>query len=275
MPVPVLANMTEFGRSPLLDVNDLRAAGVRLVLYPLTAFRAMSAAAEHVYGTLRREGTQRELLATMQTREDLYHVLDYRRVTSENDANLYEFGGTRIMSMTVADKPKTAGLAGVVAGQTAISTVGKEGVGLTYRGYAIEDLAREASFEEVAHLLIYEELPTQSAGGRVSMPSDGPAGLARRLAGDSGTDSRLGPSDGRAPHRLLGAGCLEPEHRQADQEKIADRLLATLPSMLLDWHLTSQRGAANRSPHHATEPCRPLLCNCCTAGRPTIASARR
>ncbi len=77
VPVPVLANMTEFGCSPLLDVDDLRAAGVRLVLYPLTAFRAMSAAAEHVYGTLRREGTQRELLAEMQTREDLYSVLDY------------------------------------------------------------------------------------------------------------------------------------------------------------------------------------------------------
>jgi len=77
VPVPVLANMTEFGRSPLLKVDDLRAAGVRLVLYPLTAFRAMSAAAEHVYGTLRRDGTQRELLATMQTREDLYRVLDY------------------------------------------------------------------------------------------------------------------------------------------------------------------------------------------------------
>lgn len=75
--VPVLANMTEFGRSPLLDVNELHAAGVRLVLYPLTAFRAMNAAAEHVYGTLRREGTQRELLAIMQTREDLYRVLDY------------------------------------------------------------------------------------------------------------------------------------------------------------------------------------------------------
>ena len=77
VPVPVLANMTEFGCSPLLDLADLRAAGVRLVLYPLTAFRVMSAAAEHVYGTLRREGTQRELLAAMQTREDLYRILDY------------------------------------------------------------------------------------------------------------------------------------------------------------------------------------------------------
>ncbi|MGO8750764.1 MAG: methylisocitrate lyase [Thermoguttaceae bacterium] len=77
VPVPVLANMTEFGCSPLLDLDELRAAGVRLALYPLTAFRAMSAAAEQVYGTLRRAGTQRELLSKMQTREDLYRVLDY------------------------------------------------------------------------------------------------------------------------------------------------------------------------------------------------------
>ena len=61
----------------------------------------------------------------------------------------------------LADKPKTAGLAGLVAGQTAICTVGKEELGLTYRGYTIEDLAREASFEEVAYLLIHGTLPTQ------------------------------------------------------------------------------------------------------------------
>jgi methylisocitrate lyase len=89
VPAPVLANMTEFGRSPLMDVNELRAAGVRLVLYPLSAFRAMSAAAEHVYATLRTKGTQRELLSTMQTREELYRVLHYqeyeRKVESLHD----------------------------------------------------------------------------------------------------------------------------------------------------------------------------------------------
>ena len=77
VPAPVLANMTEFGRSPLLDLDELRAAGIRLALYPLTAFRAMSAAAQSVYETLRRQGTQRELLPRMQTREELYRVLDY------------------------------------------------------------------------------------------------------------------------------------------------------------------------------------------------------
>src|SRR5271170_4506629 len=62
----------------------------------------------------------------------------------------------------MSDAKKTGGLAGIVAGQTAISTVGKEGVGLTYRGYSIEDLARDATFEEVAYLLIYGALPSRT-----------------------------------------------------------------------------------------------------------------
>ena len=83
--VPVLANMTEFGRSPLLTVDELKNAGIRLVLYPLTAFRAMSAAAVHVYETVRANGTQAELLTSMQTREALYEVLDYHSFEARLD----------------------------------------------------------------------------------------------------------------------------------------------------------------------------------------------
>jgi len=75
--VPVLANITEFGRTPLFSTQELGAAGVRLALYPLSAFRAMSLAAQEVYGSIRRDGTQRAVLARMQTREDLYSVLGY------------------------------------------------------------------------------------------------------------------------------------------------------------------------------------------------------
>ena len=74
---PILANLTEFGQTPLFSLEELRGAGVRLVLYPLTAFRAMSAAARRVYEVLRREGTQKGLLGEMQTREELYQVLRY------------------------------------------------------------------------------------------------------------------------------------------------------------------------------------------------------
>jgi methylisocitrate lyase len=77
IPVPVLANITEFGRTPLFTVTELSAAGVRLVLYPLSAFRAMSRAALDAYGAIRREGTQRSMLDRMQTRDQLYEVLGY------------------------------------------------------------------------------------------------------------------------------------------------------------------------------------------------------
>jgi methylisocitrate lyase len=74
---PILANITEFGLTPLFTVTELASAGVDLVLYPLSAFRAMSAAAWTVYETVRREGTQRSVVATMQTRAELYDVLGY------------------------------------------------------------------------------------------------------------------------------------------------------------------------------------------------------
>lgn len=74
---PVLANITEFGQTPLFTVEELRSAGVGLVLYPLSAFRAMSAAALHVYETIRDRGTQAEAVPAMQTRAELYDVLGY------------------------------------------------------------------------------------------------------------------------------------------------------------------------------------------------------
>jgi methylisocitrate lyase len=75
--VPVLANLTEFGQTPLFTVAELGAAGVRLVLYPLSAFRAASRAQALVYEAIRRQGTQQSVVGTMQTRTELYEVLDY------------------------------------------------------------------------------------------------------------------------------------------------------------------------------------------------------
>ena len=69
--------MTEFGNTPLLTTAELAEAGVRLALYPLSAFRALSKAAETVYGSIRNDGTQRSALDLMQTRAELYEVLDY------------------------------------------------------------------------------------------------------------------------------------------------------------------------------------------------------
>ena len=77
--VPVLANITEFGKTPLFSVEELQTAGVSLVLYPLTAFRAMNKAAEQIYSILRKQGTQKSMIEKMQTREELYELLDYYR----------------------------------------------------------------------------------------------------------------------------------------------------------------------------------------------------
>ncbi len=84
--VPVLANMTEFGVTPLSTVEELRNADVSLVLYPLSAFRAMSKAALSIYGAIRKEGTQKNLLGLMQTREELYEQLDYYAFEAKLDA---------------------------------------------------------------------------------------------------------------------------------------------------------------------------------------------
>ena len=75
--VPVLANITEFGLTPLFTVEELKSAGVAMALYPLSAFRAMNKAAENVYQVIRKEGTQKSVIETMQTREELYERINY------------------------------------------------------------------------------------------------------------------------------------------------------------------------------------------------------
>jgi len=76
--LPILANMTEFGKSPLHTTRELASAGVAIVLYPLSAFRAMNAAASKVYRTIRKRGTQRSVVGSMQTRKELYKSLKYK-----------------------------------------------------------------------------------------------------------------------------------------------------------------------------------------------------
>lgn len=75
--VPVLANITEFGSTPLFTVDELRSVSVAMALYPLSAFRAMNKAAENVYQAIRRDGTQKNVLDTMQTRNELYERINY------------------------------------------------------------------------------------------------------------------------------------------------------------------------------------------------------
>ena len=83
--VPVLANITEFGKTPLFTTKELASAGVRLVLYPLSAFRAMNKAALEVYGAIRQDGTQKRVVDLMQTRAELYEVLGYHEYERKLD----------------------------------------------------------------------------------------------------------------------------------------------------------------------------------------------
>ena len=131
---------------------------------------------------------------------------------------------------------KTGGLAGVTAGKTELCTVGKEGAGLTYRGYDIYDLVDNASFEEVAYLLLHGKLPTQEE-------LDGYIARLKTLRGlpdDLKTVLEMIPADAhpmdvqRTGVSFLGN--IEPEGDFSNQADTADRLLAVLPSMLLYWH---------------------------------------
>jgi methylisocitrate lyase len=84
--VPVLANITEFGKTPLFTLEELRGAGIGIALYPLSAFRAANLAALHVYETLRADGTQKATVKEMQTRDDLYKYLGYHEYEQKLDA---------------------------------------------------------------------------------------------------------------------------------------------------------------------------------------------
>ena len=134
------------------------------------------------------------------------------------------------------------GLRGVSAGETAIATCGKEGFGLTYRGYDIADLAENTTFEEVAHLLLYGKLPTKTElrryKQRLSRMRSLPAALKKVL-------ERI-PEDSH-PMDVMRTGCsmlgtLETERDFAAQSDIADRLLSVLPGMILYWHHFTTRG---------------------------------
>ena len=140
------------------------------------------------------------------------------------------------MTETVTKKVKQGGLAGITAGQTAIATVGKAGLGLSYRGYSIDDLAEHASFEEVAYLLIYGHLPTQAelTNYRQRLQS------MRSLPDSLKTVLELVPKNTHPMDVLCTAcsflGTIEQENSNFSGAAIADRLLAIFPSCLMYWY---------------------------------------
>ena len=135
-----------------------------------------------------------------------------------------------------------AGLAGIIAGHTAIATVGKEGKGLTYRGYSIYDLAEHSTFEEVAYLLIYGRLPKQAELDEYKSKLRGLRGLPAALK----TVLELVPRSTH-PMDVMRTGCsmlgtLEPEGPGHDQVAVANRLTACFSAMLFYWHHFHEHG---------------------------------
>ncbi|WP_067095235.1 bifunctional 2-methylcitrate synthase/citrate synthase [Marinomonas atlantica] len=135
-----------------------------------------------------------------------------------------------------------AGLRGQSAGETALCTVGKTGSGLTYRGYDIEELAEKACFEEVAHLLLYGKLPNQTELDHYKTKLMNLRELPQALK----SSLELIPKDAH-PMDVMRTGCsflgnLETENDFSQQQDVADRLLATLPAIILYWYRFSHDG---------------------------------
>ena len=141
-------------------------------------------------------------------------------------------------------KLEGAGLRGQVAGQTALSTVGKEGKGLTYRGYAIEELSEKASFEEVAYMLLYGNLPNQSELSEYKEKLK----KYRKLPTELKKVLELIPASAH-PMDVLRTGCsflgnIEPEGDFSNQADIADRLISIFPSVVRYWDRYSHDGVS-------------------------------
>ncbi len=136
----------------------------------------------------------------------------------------------------MSEKKSAGGLADIIAGETAIATVGKEGAGLTYRGFDIEDMAKNATFNEVAYLLHHGDLPNSGQLELYLTKLKGMRGLPQALKDVLETT----PASSH-PMDVLRTGCsvlgnIEPEGDFSRQADIADRLLACFPSMLMYWH---------------------------------------
>jgi hypothetical protein len=270
--VPLLANITEFGKTPLFTRDELHAAGVRLVLYPLSAFRAAARASLDVYAAIRSAGTQQSMLERMQTRTELYDVLRYHDYERKLDEL---FGGSLLKDKHQQTAPpapapkKSVMLSGVPAGNTALCSVGRTGNDLNYRGYDILEIATTCEFEEIAYLLIHGKLPNRAELRGYKRSSQSLRGL---------------PATVRAVLEVLPAashpmdvlrtgvsalGCTLPEsesHPAAGARDIADRLIASVGSMLTYWYHYSHSGSRITSKPRTTRSAA-TSCTCCIGAR--------
>ena len=177
-------------------------------------------------------------------------------------------------------KPKkSVALSGVVAGNTALCTVGRTGNDLHYRGYDILDIAEQCEFEEIAHLLVHGKLPNRAELAAYKRKLQRMRGLPAAGAGRARGAARRGASDGRDAHRRVGARerCCRrsDDHDAAGARDIADRLLASLGSMLCYWyHCEPQRPADRRRDRRRLDR-RPFPAPAARRGRRRLRSCAR
>ena len=241
--VPVLANITEFGKTPLYTREELGGVGVDIVLHCCSAYRAMNLAALKVYQAIRRDGTQKNVVGRMQTRDDLYKFLDYhayeqklescsRRKRDERRSS----GNERIR---MAQAKKSVALSGVAAGNTALCSVGQTGNDLHYRGYDILEVAETCEFEEIAYLLIHGKLPNVHELAAYKAKLKNLRGIPAPVRAIL---EQLPPATHPMDVMRTGAsalGCVLPEandHNAAGAREIADHLVASFGSMLCYWY---------------------------------------
>ena len=279
--MPILANITEFGATPLFTVDELRSAGVAIALYPLSAFRAMNKAALDVYQALRRDGTQKAVVDTHADARRALRLISATTPTSRSSTRCSPPGSdgahalprpkeNRMTDAPAAPKPKkSVALSGVAAGNTALCTVGRSGNDLAYRGYDILDIADACEFEEIA----LPAGPRQAADARRArrrtrrklQVAARPAGRRCEAALEQ-LPAAAHPMDVmRTGVSALGAVLPEKDdHGAPGARDIADRLMASLGSMLLYWYHWSHNGSASTS-RPTTIRSAGISCTCCTA----------
>ena len=190
---PLVANMTEFGKSPLLSLEELADLGYAVVLYPVTLLRVAMKAVEAALAVIADEGSQTSLLDLMQTRQESVRFVGILRLRTTRSALLqrqWRRAANRRQRAAMSENLYRPGLEGIIAGESAICSLTD---GLAYRGYAIGELAAQASFDEVAFLLLHGELPKSrpivGISPAIGREYHGSASTGRFSAPDSPTTS--------------------------------------------------------------------------------------
>ena len=241
--MPVLANITEFGKTPLYTREELGGVGVDIVLHCCSAYRAMNLAALKVYQAIRRDGTQKNVrrptCRRATTSTSFSTITPTNRSSTSCSPTEKEKRNERAGSPHAGKPKKSVALSGVAAGNTALCSVGRSGNDLHYRGYDILEVAETCEFEEIAYLLIHGKLPNTHELAAYKAKLKNLRGIPAPVRAIL---EQLPPATHPMDVMRTGAsalGCVLPEandHNAAGAREIADHLVASFGSMLCYWY---------------------------------------